>query len=334
MNDDFLIRLATPDDYPDTSMAPLDTYIATGDDRADDYDLISQGIGVSIPQGSLFAYLFRRFGFPNIASDPDKDLASYLLTTPHPQMLLRITPYAGGDTNIGFTFLVSRDLCNRAGSYPNRKRIAHDDNFPSWIEANAIPPEWLEDYRREAAQEGYSAPDAQITTMKETILALDMLRWSVDRKNEKDVKVDWLADMRAQYEAEYPDPDFEYRTADWKEWSEDDPMKELAASIIETLRQLKMPTWVRDVPIDPWGLMEEGDAIIREEELGIKVKTNDQMVAPSAGYPIGNFANIEPKAHAQMLSLVSKLGEGDIASGFAKANALLEAATVSESNKE
>lgn len=333
MNEDFLIQLATSEDCADKSLTPLDTYIATGKDYADGYDLITQGIGPSIPQGSLFAYLFRRFGFPNIASDPYKDLAGYLLTTAHPDMLLRITPYAGGDTNIGFSFLVPRELCRRVSNYPNRKRMAHAENFPNWIEANAVPPEWLDAFRRQAASEGYSAQDTPVATMQQTILALDMLRWSVERKNEQDSRVDWLSDMRAQYEAEYPEPEFEYRAADCAEWPDEDPMKDLAAAIAETLRQLKVPTWVRDVPIDPWGLMEEEDAIIREEELGVTVKTNDQMVAPSAGYPIGTFANCEPQAHAQLLHLVSKLGQGDITSGFAKANALLEAAAASGPSK-
>lgn len=47
----------------------------------------------------LFAYMFRRFGFPNCGSDDYKNLCSYFLTTPMPGLYLLVTPYMGKSEN-------------------------------------------------------------------------------------------------------------------------------------------------------------------------------------------------------------------------------------------
>jgi hypothetical protein len=47
--------------------------------------------------GQLFAYLFRRFGYPNIGWDEHKNLVSYRITTPMRHVFLEITPYMGSD---------------------------------------------------------------------------------------------------------------------------------------------------------------------------------------------------------------------------------------------
>lgn len=47
--------------------------------------------------GHLFAYLFRRFGYPNFDWDQQKNLVSYAITTPMKGVFLTITPYMGGD---------------------------------------------------------------------------------------------------------------------------------------------------------------------------------------------------------------------------------------------
>ena len=45
----------------------------------------------------LFAYLFRRFGYPNSGWDDHKDLTRYVLTTPMDNVFLEVRPYLGGD---------------------------------------------------------------------------------------------------------------------------------------------------------------------------------------------------------------------------------------------
>lgn len=43
----------------------------------------------------LFAYLFRRFGYPNQGWDDHKELVRYLLTTPMDNVFLEVRPYLG-----------------------------------------------------------------------------------------------------------------------------------------------------------------------------------------------------------------------------------------------
>ena len=78
------LRPAGPGDWPAKRIVELSTHIATGSDFTDSVQLIHEAIGEEIPQGSLFAYLFRRFGFPNSSSDDFKELCRYFLTTTHP----------------------------------------------------------------------------------------------------------------------------------------------------------------------------------------------------------------------------------------------------------
>ena len=47
--------------------------------------------------GDLFAYLFRRFGYPDLGWDGSKELVNYCLTTPMPEVFLLVRPYMGGD---------------------------------------------------------------------------------------------------------------------------------------------------------------------------------------------------------------------------------------------
>lgn len=52
--------------------------------------------------GAMFAYLFRRFGYPIYGWDGYKSLVSYLLTTPDPDVLLWCKPTHGMQHSFGF----------------------------------------------------------------------------------------------------------------------------------------------------------------------------------------------------------------------------------------
>jgi len=49
--------------------------------------------------GNLFAYLFRRFGYPDLGWDSHKDLVNYLLTIPMADVFLYVCPYMGTATS-------------------------------------------------------------------------------------------------------------------------------------------------------------------------------------------------------------------------------------------
>lgn len=61
-------------------------------------------VGSEVEYGALFAYLFRRFGYPNAPWDADR-LARYVLTTPRDDLYLVIEPMIAGQTFQVFSFL-------------------------------------------------------------------------------------------------------------------------------------------------------------------------------------------------------------------------------------
>src|SRR5208337_4881861 len=69
--------------------------------------------GKEMDYGTLFSYLFRRFGYPNQGWDDYKQLAKYILTTPLPDMVLMIVPYCGNDTSLQFSFMVTAETSRK-----------------------------------------------------------------------------------------------------------------------------------------------------------------------------------------------------------------------------
>lgn len=329
----FTLRLAEAKDFPGDVLRSLDTRIETGKDFYDAYDLIHEGIGPVIPQGSLLAYLFRRFGFPNRPSDSYKELASYLLTTAHPDMLMGISPYAGGDSSLSIAFLLKDSLVSELRAWPLRARQAHGDAFPRWLEENDLLPDWMEEARRDAVKHGYGNPARAKADITEVLRMLMMAEWRSNRDGSTDERVEWHKEMRARYEAEHPVPDIDLRAEDWQDWAEDDPLKPYARAIFETLTELTRPVWIRDVPIDPWGQMTDDSAAERIEALGGDPDEDSSTpIAASAGFSVGWLANQDPEGHAELMNLVHRLGGGDTKAGFTKANAMITAAMEAEAS--
>lgn len=75
----------------------------------------------------MFAYLFRRFGYPIHGYDPDKELAEYLLTTPMDGVLLRLT--LGGS---GFGLGLSNELYAAAVTEERAPFDAWNAHFRAW----------------------------------------------------------------------------------------------------------------------------------------------------------------------------------------------------------
>ena len=101
--------------------------------------VIAEVCGDAVRYGELFAYCFRRFGYPNIGWDGYKQLASYVLSTPHPDLFLSITPYVGDTSVITFQFLVPLETLKVIDSY-----AARDGNYydrpANWRDMDAGDP--------------------------------------------------------------------------------------------------------------------------------------------------------------------------------------------------
>lgn len=310
------IRFASAQDFPAQQLLGLQSNIQTGENAHDSIDLIEEAFGKTVPQGSLFAYLFRRFGNPNIPSDDYKDLASYLLKTTDDNILLRITPYAGGDSSISVRFMISGDLNALAHQWLIKDRTAHESAFIAWVEESNLLPEWTDAFFAKAQEKGWlhshPEPKARAAALFST---MHWAEWSAKREKSQDDNVTWAQNIRAAYHEINPQPAHQYRDPDWQKWLSDDPLKAVAATIFETMHELTRPVWVRDVPINPWGQMTDDAAA---DWHGGDIEDIESPVAKSAGYNSGVLSNADPELFATIQARIYRMGMGDPVAGMKK----------------
>jgi len=300
-----------------THFAVLDIDVQTGPEGFEDTkDLIAEVIGKEIPQGSLFAYLFRRFGHPNRGSDNYKDLARYNLATPKSDMYLAICPYAGGNTSISFSFCIPAEKIAPIRSWTHRFERDHQAMFHLWLQNDVARPEWFEDFRSQAAQSMSFAVDPQTGTIDD-IKLFETMVWAGRRKGPSDQAdvAQWYAEQRRIFETAVPRPDPVWRNEDWRQWPEDDPLKAYILPALQTLEDMKRPVGIRDMSIDPWGMIDD---LCQEESDGAQP-------ALSAGYPSGALGNEHPQLLADVHRAIIALGGTDTASGLQQTLDLLQA---------
>lgn len=297
------VRLARREDYPADRLMELPTHVSTSDTFSDSFDIAERTLGDEVPQGALFTYLFRRFGHPNKGSDPDKELAAYLLTTTHPGMLLKVAPYAGGNPSISFTFLVPHDVRHACDDWISRDRDAHKNAFMDWIEAEGRVPDWAEDTAEAMSQGQWPIPE-QATGWRRMMPGIAMIAHFGVQKDDPEDKIRairWHQSMRAEYEAMHPVPPLQWRNDDVASWHAEDPMKPYAEAMEATLRDLQRPVWIRDSAIGIYGAIDDDDS----DELGNSGPSAES--APSAGYPSGDLGNLDPEAFAELHAAVLRL---------------------------
>ena len=106
-------------------------------------------VGTEVEYGALFAYLFRRFGYPNTQWDADR-LVRYVLATPRDDLYLIIEPTIAGRTAQVFSFLAPAPVHAAAEAY--RRQIvsersgtgdvfwARDQKLQGWDALDPLTP--------------------------------------------------------------------------------------------------------------------------------------------------------------------------------------------------
>jgi hypothetical protein len=115
----------------------------------------------------LFLYLFRRFGPPIDATDDYKSAAAYCLTTPRPDVFLRIEIKGDDRTSLHFAYAVTKELGKKIREEDNaRVKAWHNDKRAWWEEKGIVllerPPlerYWSEEglAYRQACDEAFDA---------------------------------------------------------------------------------------------------------------------------------------------------------------------------------
>lgn len=140
---------------------------------SDDNDMYRDPIftpifGKKLDYGHLFAYLFRRFGYPNRGWDDYKDHSCYMLTTPREDVMVSVRPYVGSNTDLHFSIVASAEAMQGYGELYRRKDRPKtwqelDEPFRSMCEAadmagrDLLTPVYVRDCAINAA--GYLTDD-------------------------------------------------------------------------------------------------------------------------------------------------------------------------------
>ncbi len=282
-------------------------YMDTGKSKYDLSDPIISGVcGDEIEYGKLFAYLFRRFGYPERGWDDYKELVSYRLTTPHPDMVLRITPYVGNNSVITMDFMIEDKIFFAIEDYARRYRTAWGQRSLDFAEQRGLPEwmsEWVEIFNTEFREVFPDAPFADNWRQ-----AVDFHFHHGEKGSRPYALTDRVIQFRKSLHEDYarvePWPTYYMRPADVRDWNDDDPLKPFAQAALVALEDLRTPVGIRDQSINAFGKVKSGRA--------------DVDASPSAGYPSGALGNTAAKEFAELHELILKLGKGNAKRGIKK----------------
>ncbi len=289
------------------SFYDLNTVIHTGPEGDDRFDLIERSIGLEIDYGALMAYLFRRFGYPNSGWDDYKELACYQLSTPVPDMYMRVTPFVGNTAGISFMFMVAGEGWQAIQDYERKPGKDYAFRMHAWIESTFGTPAWS-DACLQAVRRDWGAG---IETWQEAFPYLEFYERAsgsaaVGREDEG-IPVEWIvwaSEGRTAYQAIEARPGPMYRPGDIANWPEADPLKRYALAVGPALVDLKTAVRVRDSAINAFGRADDARTILKEP--------------PVAGYPCGAIGNAAPEEFAQLHQLIMTMGKGDSKRGINK----------------
>lgn len=310
----FRLKLAHPD--KETRYFELSFRAHMERDAAESllYDpVIAEVCGDALDYGRLFAYCFRRFGYPNVGWDAYKELAAYYLTTPRSDMLLSLVPYVGDTAVNAVRFLVPMPVYKQIEDYVRQPVLDWQARALAWRATRALPawmPEWLAYYNGEFR----AAAGLQTPVVEDWQACVNFSGSYGEAGSRMQVMTQRVADFYRQLIEDYakiePSPGFVMRAANWRDWPEEDPLKRYAEAALVALEDLRRPVAVRDESINAFGLTEwtRGCA----------------TPAPAAGYPAGALANAAPEDFATLHALIMRLGKGNAKRGIAKVLAATE----------
>lgn len=269
--------------------------------------IIAPIVGDSMGYGPLFAYLFRRFGYPNLGWDNYKELARYVLTTPHPDMLMNVVPYTGDTTCITFNFFVPRKIATAIEAYDEHDVRAWEQRAFAWREQQGLP-DWMESWIKlvnDTLRPAWGSTGPEVTDWRDSLnYAMPLGKPDSQHYGISKQADEFRQAIYVEYRKVEPKPSRVRRGEDWTQWDANDPLKPFAEAAQIALKSLRRPVRVRDIAINAFGQTECSSKVLKEP--------------PVAGYPSGDLGNEAPKEFAELHGRILQLGKGDARKGIAK----------------
>ncbi len=280
-----------------------------------------------VDYGHLFAYLFRRFGYPNIGWDDYKDLVRYVLATGDDAVLLSIVPYVGDDGPMSITILAREDVANAIEAYQWKDLVAYDTCVLDWIEASGnVPPNIAECNALLSASLNRKVTWRDcfyhLGGYKRDAVGSERHTWSL-----------WHQSMVEQYAAIEARPGILLRSHDFRKWPDEDPLKRVVIAAKPALEDLRRPVRVRDCAINALGRVTPEDYFPDDDDDGDESDPMDGTgailhEAKAAGYPSGALGNEAPEDFGRLHQLIKGLVPGDLRGGILEAIRLIEEAKI------
>lgn len=255
-----------------------------------------------IDYGKLFTYAFRRFGMPNKPWDGYKDIAEWILKTPHPDLFLLLRPAPCKDPHFSIMFSASEEVFLACKKWERVDLDAWIERKLDWVEKQGLP-DWMPEYVRQYAEIEF--PGATWRDFYRGYLVLFESPRYREPEDESKKAFSEFALRAKEFKKIEPSPDFRERSFDLSQWADDDPLKPLAIAAIEALTDLKTGVRVRDTAINAFGRMKDGEGpVVNEPE--------------SAGKTVGLMFNQSPRECIAIQSEGRRLGNGDYKAGLSK----------------
>ncbi|MFT3815662.1 MAG: hypothetical protein QM740_20240 [Acidovorax sp.] len=271
-------------------------------------------VGAELEYGHLFAYLFRRFGYPNQPWNGSSELCRYLLTTPRKDLLLSVVPQADASAERSLEFLGPQAVADAARNHVRKNQyewecraLAHRAarGMPRWLQARVQARSIDKAEKSRAGVTEAVVDDDPGTAWRESLRLEAMDAEATTRRVEN-----FLQRCRQAYAAIEAPPPPQTRTLNPNDWDESDPLKIYALAAIATLRSLMREVKLGDRAIDVFGVRPAS-----RRTLG---------AAPSAGVACGVLANPDSELYAELVARIVRLGQGDERQGLRRALALLQ----------
>jgi len=261
--------------------------------------LFTETIGEMVDYGALFAYLFRRFGYPNDGWDNYKNLARYILTTPEPDLFLQVVPYVGNRSALHFTFLIPYEAYDEIHRIEQAPLDAWVERATTWYEAAHSVPDWMPDWMEEAS----AFVARPLDDWKDAFSLLSLFADGHTTEQPRKTYGAFFEEVMNAYRAIEPEPARATYPDNWHEWPDDDREKAYFRAAAISMGDLQRPVRVRGARINARGrvLDSVGGYTLKEPAV--------------AGWASGIMGNADPRGAYDLHGLALTLGKGNITRG-------------------
>lgn len=268
--------------------------------------VLAATVGSELEYGNLFAYLFRRFGYPNQAWDHSSELARYLLTTPHRDLFLSVVPRVDGRSDLSIGFLAPVAAGQAAAAYARGAIEAWEGRAIVRWAARGMP-QWLREKAQslshgDGAAAGRSGQAVEVWREALRVTPAD------GKAHVRQVQA-FLRQCQDAYARVEARPPLLERAVRLKDWAESDPLKPYALAATRALAGLTREVRVGANAIDVFGPKPKSSRALAE--------------AASVALGHGGFLNGQGARVGELLQLIASLGQNDLRKGLTRAITVL-----------